>query len=165
MFFRSELKKYTGPTTVATTGAVAACAALGTVLTDPAHRWHRSLRKPAWQPPAAFPVAWTLLHLDIAAINSVVLTDLIHCGQREAAEEHAAALGANLALNAGWCGIFFRARRPWLATLSAGALALSSADLTRRAYRSAPIRGVALAPYVVWTACATVLSTAIAVKN
>lgn len=166
MSFTSELKKYANGVTAATTGAVVAAAAVGTALTDPENRWYKSLRKPSWQPPAAvFPVAWTALYADIAAVNSMVLTDLVDTGQREQAKGHATALGVNLALNAGWCGLFFRSKRTWLAAAGAGALALSSADLTRRAYESSPARGVALAPYAGWTAFATALSTAIAAKN
>ena len=41
----------------------------------------------------------------------------------------------------------------------------SSADLVRRAWKSAPERGALLAPYAVWTGFATVLSAEIARLN
>lgn len=81
------------------------------------------------------------------------------------ARKHAAALGANLTLNAGWSGVFFRSKRKRLATAWAGALAASSADLVRRAWKSAPERGALLAPYAAWAGFATVLSAEIARLN
>ncbi|WP_083291037.1 TspO/MBR family protein [Corynebacterium sp. HMSC06G04] len=41
----------------------------------------------------------------------------------------------------------------------------SSADLVRRAWKSAPERGALLAPYTAWTGFATVLSAEIARLN
>lgn len=162
----TKLKKYANKISFATSGAVAACAGVGTALTDPDNGWYKSLKKPSWQPPAAaFPIAWTLLYVDIAAVNSMILTDLAEEKKADEAREHATALGINLVLNAGWCGLFFRSKRPVVAAVGAGALALSSADLTRRAHKSSTGRGLALAPYAAWTAFATALSTAIAVKN
>ncbi|MFR9914545.1 tryptophan-rich sensory protein [Corynebacterium striatum] len=52
-----------------------------------------------------------------------------------------------------------------MAAAWAGALAASSADLVRRAWKSAPERGVLLAPYAAWAGFATVLSVEIARLN
>ncbi|WP_295689100.1 tryptophan-rich sensory protein [uncultured Brevibacterium sp.] len=146
--------------------AVGACAAVGTILTDPSNRWYRSLRKPAWQPPAAaFPIVWTLLYADIAVISALVTADDLEAGNRKAVRNSAIALGTNLVLNAGWTGLFFRGKKPVLSTIEAAALALSSADLVRRAARSAPQRGVVLAPYAAWTGLAVALSASIARLN
>ncbi|WP_101652865.1 tryptophan-rich sensory protein [Brevibacterium ihuae] len=147
-------------------GAVGACAAVGTILTDPDNAWYRSLRKPDWQPPAAvFPLVWTLLYADIAVISALVAADGLEEGKRRTLRGDALALGANLVLNAGWTGLFFRGKKPVLSTVEAALLALSSADLVRRAARSAPQRGVALAPYAAWTGLATALSGSIARLN
>ena len=149
-----------------TGAAVAACAVVGSLLTKPDSTSYKALRKPSWQPPAAvFPVAWTALYLDIAIVNARVLTDLLAEQRRGEAQEHAAALALNLTLNAGWCGVFFRSRKVWLAAAWAGVLAGSSWDLVRRAARSTPARGAALAPYGLWTTFATALSTRIAQLN
>lgn len=150
-------------------GAVTACGVIGSMLSKPDSRHYRSLKLPNWQPPAiAFPIVWIALYADIAAINSLVLADHIEedtAKSKAAARKHAAALGANLALNAGWSGVFFRSKRKRLAAAWAGALAASSADLVRRAWKSAPERGALLAPYAAWTGFATVLSAEIARLN
>lgn len=153
--------------TLGTVGAaVAACSATGAVLTDPDNKNYRRLKLPSWQPPAAlFPVVWTALYTDIAVVNSLVISDNLEDGDAKSARANAAALGANLVLNAGWTGVFFRSRRKKLAAAWAGALALSSVDMVRRAWKSAPERGVLLSPYAAWTSFATVLSGAIAKKN
>lgn len=155
-----------------TTGAVVATAIVGSLLTDPENRWYKNLKKPSWQPPAlAFPIVWTALYADIAAISSLVLADAqekARAGEQDGTKEaksYAVALGANLVLNATWSGLFFRSRRPWLAAVESIALAASSIDLARRAGQSSPERGVALAPYGAWTSFAVVLNSAIAHLN
>lgn len=143
-------------------GAVALTAIVGSVATNPRSRWYRSLRKPAFQPPAAvFPIAWTLLYADIAAISALVLADLAEEGRDAERTAYARALAVNLILNAGWSVLFFRVHRLDLATPEAVLLALSSADLVRRAGRVAPEKGVVLAPYALWTAFAAVLTDAL----
>lgn len=150
----------------AVSAAVATCAALGSALVKTDSSSYRQLSKPSWQPPAAvFPWVWTALYADIAVINSLVIADYLEASDSSAARTHAGALGLNLLLNAGWCGVFFRSRRCGLAAAWAGALAVSSADLVRRAWQSAPERGVVLAPYAAWTGFATLLSAEIARRN
>lgn len=152
-------------TLLQTGAAVTTIAAIGTWLTDPENPWYRKLDKPTWQPPRlAFPLAWSALYLDIAVISALVIADAEE-KRRGSAGRHWKALGTNLVLNAGWCGLFFRARRPRLSAAGAAALAVSSADLTRRAWQSAPQRGVLLAPYALWTGFATALSASIAWRN
>ncbi len=75
------------------------------------------------------------------------------------------ALGANLALNAGWNWLFFRARRPDLALGEVLLLEASTLDLARRAGRSDPLGGQLLWPYAAWVAFATALNAAIARRN
>lgn len=153
-------------TAVRVTAAVGACAVVGSLLTDPSSRWYRSLDKPSWQPPpVAFPLVWTALYADIAWVSSRTISAARESGRPEQARSYARALGVNLALNAAWSGLFFRAQRPVAATVGAGALALSSLDLARRAGRGRSRRGVALLPYAAWTAGATALSGQIARLN
>ena len=153
-------------TVAGTTLAVLATAVAGSIATDPTSRWYRSLDLPAIQPPAwVFPVVWTALYADIAAVSSLSLADLAETDRHDQWRAYAAALGTNLALNAGWSAVFFRGHRPGAATVVAAALAASSADLTRRAWSVSPEKGVVLAPYAAWTAFATVLTAAIARRN
>lgn len=152
-------------TLVRTGAAVATTAVIGTLLTDPDNRWYQKLDKPAWQPPKlAFPIAWTALYLDIAVISALVIADAEE-RKRGSSGPDKKALAANLVLNAGWSGLFFRSQKPWLAAAGAGVLAVSSADLVRRAWRSSSQRGVVLSPYALWTGFATALSTSIAWRN
>ncbi len=146
-----------------TTGAVAVTAVIGSLATDPGSRWYRTLRTPSWQPPGwAFPVVWTALYTDLAVVSALTLADL---GERDQSREqrgYAAALGANLALNAGWSILFFARHRPVLASLEAVALAGSTVDLLRRSARVDMEKGAALAPYAAWTGFAAALTARIA---
>lgn len=152
--------------TLLKTGAVVAAAAtIGTLLTDPDNRSYKSLDKPSWQPPKlAFPIAWTALYIDIALVSALVIAEAEEKESGSSAP-YQQALATNLALNAAWPGLFFRSQRLWLAAVEAAALAASSTDLVRRAWRSSPQRGAVLAPYALWTGFATVLSTSIAWRN
>ena len=89
----------------------------------------------------------------------------LEAGAFERDTVHQAALAVNLVLNGSWSWLFFN--RHYLATSAAvaGALAVSSADLTRRAVA---VRGVGAAPlalYPLWCSFATVLSTHIWLLN
>lgn len=130
--------------------------------------WYEQLEKPGFQPPpAAFPIAWTLLYTDIAVTSAKVLTELQEQGRFGSAEADRAArnyrraLTGNLVLNAGWCWAFFVKRDLPLATVTAAALTASSADLARRAGRAGRGKALALTPYVAWCGFATALSTRI----
>ena len=72
---------------------------------------------------------------------------------------------ANLALNTAWSGVFFRAHALVPSTVVAGVLALSSADLTRRAAKTGWGKAAALGVYTAWCGFATVLSGAVARRN
>ncbi|MFC3502811.1 TspO/MBR family protein [Micromonospora krabiensis] len=146
-----------------TTGvAVAATAAAGSVSTDPSSRWYRRLRKPRWQPPpAAFPLVWTPLYGLIAVAGTRTLNRT--GGAERAAFTRAYAL--NLALNAGWTVLFFRARRPTAALAEIAALNVSNLVVLRRAARTDRLSGLALAPYAAWTMFATALNGTIVALN
>ena len=75
------------------------------------------------------------------------------------------AFSGNLVLDTAWSWIFFRARRPAPAAVEAALLAASTADLARRSWAQDRLAGVALVPYVLWTAFAAVLTSAIARRN
>ena len=106
--------------------AVAACATVGSLLTDARGAWYEKLKKPSWQPPsAAFPIVWTSLYAIIAISAARVVTQLEAQGRDAEASGFKRALASNLLLNAGWSGLFFRAHNLPVATAGAAALAAS----------------------------------------
>jgi tryptophan-rich sensory protein len=153
--------------TLARTGAlVGAAAAVGSALADPGSRWYRRLDTPSWQPgPAAFPVVWTALYADVAVMTAAASAELAESGRETQARDLERALAANMVLNAAWTGLFFRARRPWLAAAECAALTASSVDLARRTAATGRGKGAAVAAYAAWCGFATVLSAAIARRN
>ena len=145
-----------------TAAGVAAAAAAGSLAATPRSDWYRSLDKPRWQPPpAAFPVVWTSLYSLIAVAGARAL-DRLHGTDRDSFR---GAYAANLALNAAWTAVFFRARQPKLALLEILALDATNVLLLRRAWRADRTAALALLPYVAWTGFATVLNAAIAARN
>ncbi|MBU3705376.1 MAG: tryptophan-rich sensory protein [Mycobacterium sp.] len=147
-------------TLVGTGLATAVAAAAGGAATGKGVReWYTTIRKPRYVPPnAVFPIAWTTLYADIAVTSAAAINRFRDDRQPGKARAYAAALGANLVLNAGWSWIFFAKHRLGLSALAAGALALSSADLARRAGDADPALGAALAPYPLWCGFASVMS-------
>ena len=145
--------------------AVAATAVLGSVATkDINSAWYEGLHKPTIQPPGiVFPFVWTTLYTSIALGSAHVIERLSSEPRRAGAFERA--LWTNLALNASWSWVFFRAHRLPLAVVVAAVLAVSSADLARRAYRADPKAAAALTPYAAWCGFATVLTAAIWRRN
>lgn len=153
--------------TLARTGAVVGAAAVaGSALTDPGSRWYRHLDTPRWQPPpATFPVVWTALYADVAVATAAASAELAERGDDRGARELEQALALNMALNTAWTGLFFRARRPWLAAAECAVLTASSVDLARQAGAAGRGKAVAIGGYAAWCGFATVLSAAIARRN
>jgi tryptophan-rich sensory protein len=153
-------------TLLATSLATTATAVVGGAASRGARdAWFRSLEQPAFQPPpVAFPVVWTALYATIAGASAAAIDRFDDAGDGRA-RGFRRALGANLVLNASWTWTFFRGHRLPAATAVAGALALSSADLARRASAASRPAGAALVPYAGWCAFATVLSGAIWRRN
>lgn len=145
-----------------TASAVALTAVVGSIASaDTKSVWYRRLDKPAIQPPAVvFPIVWTALYTDIAVTSAMVL-DRLERDDHDQANAFRAALAANLVLNAAWSWVFFKGHRLPAATAVAGALAVSGADLVRRAAPTGRGRALALVPYAGWCAFATVLTAAI----
>ena len=144
--------------------AVTATAVLGGLASRSSQTvWYRRLKKPAYQPPPqAFPIVWPVLYADIAAVSSSTLDKLDRPAEKRA---FVGALAVNLVLNGSWSWLFFN--RGWLgaSAVAAGALTLSSADLTRRAVAVQGATAAPLAAYPAWCAFATVLSTHIWALN
>ena len=144
-----------------TAGAAAATAVLGGLATGPAVQssWYQTLRKPSFLPPRqAFPIVWPLLYADVAVVSAATIDELGERGARQEARTFTGLLALNLVLNGSWSWLFFNRRQLGPSAVLAGALAVSSADLTRRAVRvnGAPAR--ALWPYPLWCTFATALS-------
>lgn len=121
-----------------TAGAAAATAVVGGLATGPAveSNWYQTLRKPSFQPPRqAFPIVWPLLYADIAVVSAATIDELGERGARREAKTFTGLLALNLLLNGSWSWLFFNRRRLGPSAVLAGALAVSSADLTRRAVR------------------------------
>ena len=147
-----------------TAGAAAATAVIGGLATGPAVRsnWYQTLRKPSFQPPRqAFPIVWPLLYADIAVVSAAAVDELGERGARQEAKTFTGLLALNLLLNGSWSWLFFNRRQLGPSAVLAGALAVSSADLTRRAVRVNGASARALWPYPLWCAFATALSSRI----
>lgn len=145
---------------------VAACVVAGSLLTNPSSAWYRGLRKPSWTPPGpAIPVVWTTLYGLIWLSSTATISELLDAGKKEEAVAFSKALAVNLAINAGWSGLFFRAHRLPLAAVVAAMLAASSADLARRAAGTGEGKAGALGLYATWCTFATALTTRLAMLN
>lgn len=155
-------------TLIATGTSVVAAAAVGSLASRPAvqSNWYARLRKPRYQPPTVvFPVVWPVLYADIAVVSASTIDELHDRGDTSKLRAYLAALGLNLVLNGGWSWLFFNRRAFAASAAVAAGLAVSSADLTRRAMA---VRGAAAAPlglYPIWCAFATALSTHIWLLN
>jgi tryptophan-rich sensory protein len=146
--------------------ATAACAVVGSVLTNPQSSWYSGLRKPWFQPPGfAFPVVWTLLYGTTALGAAGTMAKLREQGRTDEADAFRTAHRINLALNAGWSGAFFRSHKLGFATVWAAILAASSADLAKRAKAVSPTDSAPFVAYAAWCSFATVLSAAVAGLN
>jgi tryptophan-rich sensory protein len=133
---------------------VVAAAVVGGIGTRPSSTWYRSLDKPSWQPPSwVFGPVWTALYASIA-VGTARAMERADAAERWSLEQQ---LWANMALNAGWCWLFFSAERPKAALAEIAVLEASTLALTRRV--------PALAPYAAWNGFATALNAAIVRRN
>ena len=144
-----------------TAAAVTATAVIGGLASRSADSpWYEQLRKPSYQPPRqAFPVVWPILYADIALISSNTIDEMERNGLQAERRHYLAALIANLVLNAGWSWLFFNRRRLGASAIGAGVLAMSSADLARRAVAVQGLRAAPLVLYPIWCGFATMLSS------
>lgn len=151
-------------TLIGTSLGTAAAAVIGSVASrQGVTNWYPSLAKPGYVPPnAVFPVAWTSLYTAIAATSASTLDRMADDenvdGGDDKRRRYRWALATNLALNASWSWLFFKAHKLGPSAVAAAALAVSSADLTRRTVRANPVAGLALTPYPAWCTFATVMT-------
>lgn len=71
----------------------------------------------------------------------------------------------DLALNAAWTPLFFRARRPRAALAEIACLDIANVLLIRQTWRADRTAAIVLLPYVGWTAFATALNAEIVRLN
>jgi benzodiazapine receptor len=140
---------------------LSACAAL-TGAAAPPDRWYRTLRKPAFQPPdAVFAPVWTVLYATIAASGFRVLR-----APRSPRRSRALrAWGTQLALNAAWSPLFFRAHRPRAALLDLGLLVAATGHYITQARRVDRTAAALMLPYLGWSLFALALNASIVHRN
>ncbi len=105
--------------------------------------------------------AWTGLYASIAGATGRATAKATPAGRRRIA----ALLGVNLAINAAWPWVFFRARRPVLGVAVIGVLEASTIALTREVGKVDRVAGAALVPYLGWNLFALTLNATIARRN
>ncbi|GAA0557987.1 tryptophan-rich sensory protein [Paractinoplanes ferrugineus] len=149
-------------TYTATTAAVTATAAAGSVAVNTGTRWYQTLSKPSWQPPSwAFGAVWTPLYASIAYAGGHALLRTRGRDRRELI----AAFGTNLAVNAAWNWLFFHRRSVHAGLAGTLVLDASNLDLIRRTARHDRTAAATLVPYAAWCLFATALNGAIARRN
>jgi benzodiazapine receptor len=144
-------------------GATAAAAAAGALASRGAARspWYRALRKPPYQPPhAAFAPVWSVLYVLIAASGYRVWRSW-----RLARDPALALWGTQLALNAAWSPVFFRARRPRAALAVSGALVGAVGAYAWKARKADRPAAVMVLPYLAWAGFALALNAGIVRRN
>lgn len=116
--------------------------------------WYDGLSKPSWTPPGSvIGAVWTVLYVLIALASALVWSR-----SPGTPRAYAAMLLVNLALNAGWCWIFFAARRPGAALVEIGVLWLTCLALVVLGARVSAAAAAMLAPYAAWVAFAGFLN-------
>ena len=150
-----------GKSIIATSLATAAAAVVGSIASrEGVETWYPTLRKPRYVPPnAVFPWRGRRCTPISPSPRPRPSTSSAPTARTDKARAYVGALGANLVLNAGWSWLFFKSHRLGPSAVVAGALAVSSADLARRAAAADPKFGAALAPYPLWCSFATLMST------
>ena len=147
---------------LATGAATCAAALIGGAGTAVSSQWYTELDRPTWQPPGeVIGLVWTGLYASIAAATGRATAK----ATPERRRRIAALLGVNLAINAGWPWVFFRARRPVLGVAVIGALEASTIVLTREVGKADRVAGAALLPYLGWNLFAMTLNATIARRN
>ena len=133
-------------------------AALGGWASAGAPSFYQSLTQPAWAPPAhVFGPVWTVLYL-LMTLSACLLV------QRVGVERARTALGlfgAQLVLNGLWSWLFFRWHLGAVALLDIALLLVLIMATTALFWRSRPLCGWLMLPYLAWVAFAFALNAAV----
>ena len=120
--------------------------------------WYRALRKPGWTPPdRLFAPVWTVLYMAIAVAGWMVWR---RSGFADAAGAYLW-YALQLLCNGLWSWLFFGLRRPDLALLDIGALALTLIATIVAFWSHHAGAALLLIPYLVWVGFAAVLNYSI----
>ncbi len=138
--------------------ATGAAAAAGSIASIQAADFYQELAKPPWAPPAAvFGPVWTALYLLMAVAAWLVIRSSGWPGARSAITLYL----VQLAFNALWTWIFFRWRSGGVALLEILVLWTLLLLTVRAFWRSRPLAGTLLLPYLAWVTFAAALTYAL----
>ncbi|MCS6924404.1 MAG: tryptophan-rich sensory protein [Candidatus Binatia bacterium] len=119
--------------------------------------WYQTLAKPSWTPPDwVFRPVWSVLYLMMAVAAWVVWRTE---GPRR--REALTLFGVQLGLNVAWSGCFFALQRPGLALLTLLVLLAVLTATTHAFWRLSRFAAALLLPYLLWSAFAAILNSAI----
>ena len=150
---------------ILTAALTAASAVAGSLGTRPTSEWYQSLDKPAWQPPgAAFPLVWTPLY-GLIAWGTGRAAEKAEEASEGGGRRMLALTAADLAVNAGWCWVFFARQSPGKGLVVIAGLDALNVALLREAAKHDKPAAAALAPYVAWTGFATALNASVWWRN
>ncbi len=129
---------------------------LGSIFTTPSiPTWYASLAKPSWTPPDwVFGPVWSALYLMMALGAWLVWRR----GSLAAASIPIALFMVQLGLNVAWSILFFGLRMPGLAFGEIVVLWFAILATLIAFWRSTPMAGYLLLPYLIWVAFAAVLN-------
>lgn len=120
--------------------------------------WYATLNKPSWNPPNwIFGPVWTVLYAAMAIAAWLVWRRGGFAGQRFALSLYL----TQLLLNALWSPLFFGLRSPGLAFVDIVLLWLALLATVAAFWKSRPLAGALLVPYLAWVTFASVLNFAI----
>lgn len=125
--------------------------------------WYAGLVKPSWSPPNfAFPVVWTLLYV----LMGISLWLLWERGRPGPARTKAIQMFFfQLALNAAWSPVFFKAHEVFVAVVIIMFLNVAIAATIVCAWSAQRTAAWLLAPYLAWVLYATTLNAGILALN
>ncbi|MDI6400748.1 tryptophan-rich sensory protein [Balneolaceae bacterium ANBcel3] len=152
---------------------------IGSLATRPnIEPWYRLLEKPVFTPPDwVFPVVWPLLYLLMAVAAWLVFREpgrgksrfwqegvsyeSMLLRKRPSRKWVLGLYGIHLILNVLWSFIFFQWQMPGVALIHILVLLMVILLLTRLFYRSRPLAGYLMIPYIMWVTYATMLNAGI----
>jgi len=140
-------------------GVCFGAALIGSIFTNPSiPSWYADLAKPSWTPPNwVFGPVWSALYLMMALAAWLVWRR----GGLTAASIPIALFMVQLGLNVTWSILFFGLHMPGVAFGEIVALLFAILATTIVFWRSTPIAGYLLLPYLIWVAFATGLNFAL----
>jgi tryptophan-rich sensory protein len=140
-------------------GVCFGAALIGSIFTNPSiPSWYADLAKPSWTPPNwVFGPVWSALYLMMALAAWLVWRR----GGLTAASMPIALFMVQLGLNVTWSILFFGLHMPGVAFGEIVALLFAILATTIVFWRSTPIAGYLLLPYLIWVAFATGLNFAL----